>query len=326
MLTKSLGLLGLVMLVASAGAAQEAKKLTSILPHLNSQAAVAADCGSATKYDDGVFENGYTFNAADARFVQRFDVTGPANLTSVCVCLQRASSDATLNFNIHVYDDNGAGGTPGTLITSVPATATGIPFGIGGAFYGYDLGSIATDGSVYVGIQYNGLTDDDIYLCADEGPGVARPAYGSINGGAFWASLPAVFGASFEALGVRAGFETNTSACTPGASTLCLNKGRFEVEASYRTSGGQQGAAQVVKLTDETGYLWFFNAVNVEAVVKVLDACGLNGKFWVFAGGLTNVEVQVTVTDTETGNQKTYTNPQGKAFQPIQDTAALSCN
>jgi len=61
-------------------------------------------------------------------------------------------------------------------------------------------------------------------------------------------------------------------------------------------------------------------------VVKVLDACTFNPPhFWVFAGGLTNVQVTLTVTDTKTGVQKIYANPQGKAFQPIQDVAAFSC-
>ena len=55
--------------------------------------------------------------------------------------------------------------------------------------------------------------------------------------------------------------------CTPSATALCLNGGRFKVEATFNT-GAQQGQAQVVKLTDETGYLWFFGASNVEAVVK----------------------------------------------------------
>ena len=82
----------------------------------------------------------------------------------------------------------------------------------------------------------------------------------------------------------------------------------------------------MVKLTDETGYLWFFDQQNVEAVVKVLDGCGLNNHFWVFAGGLTNVEVTLTVTDTETGGMKTYVNPQGKAYHPLQDTGAFPCN
>ncbi|HEX6864457.1 MAG TPA: hypothetical protein VF414_16630, partial [Thermoanaerobaculia bacterium] len=116
---------------------------------------------------------------------------------------------------------------------------------------------------------------------------------------------------------------TGGSGCTPGATTLCLNNGRFKVEATYDT-GTQQGQAQAVKLTDETGYLWFFNASNVETVVKVLNACGMNNRYWVFAGGLTNVQVRMTVTDTAKGTSKTYTNPPGTPFQPIQDTDALA--
>ena len=33
----------------------------------------------------------------------------------------------------------------------------------------------------------------------------------------------------------------------------------------------------------------------------------------------------MTVTDTETGVQKIYTNPLGTAFVPLQDTAAFAC-
>lgn len=120
---------------------------------------------------------------------------------------------------------------------------------------------------------------------------------------------------------------TSPSICTPGATTLCLGAGgRFKVEAAFDT-GALQGAAQAVKLTDETGYLWFFSASNVEMVVKVLDACSYNQRFWIYAGGLTNVQVTLTVTDTTTGTVKTYSNPQGTAFQPIQDTNAFAtCN
>jgi len=94
-------------------------------------------------------------------------------------------------------------------------------------------------------------------------------------------------------------------------------------EAAFDT-GSQQGQAQTVKLTDETGYLWFFSNTNVEVVVKVLDACPLNQKFWVFAAGLTNVQVTLTVTDTSNGTAKTYDNPQGAAFQPILDSSAFA--
>lgn len=112
--------------------------------------------------------------------------------------------------------------------------------------------------------------------------------------------------------------------CQPSATALCLGNGRFRVEATFQVAGQPTGQARVVKLTDETGYFWFFDASNVEAVVKVLNACPLNNRFWVFAGGLTNVRTVITVTDTVKGAQKTYINPQGTPFQPIQDTDALA--
>jgi hypothetical protein len=39
---------------------------------------------------------------------------------------------------------------------------------------------------------------------------------------------------------------------------------------------------------------------------------------------LTNVQVDLTVTDTQNGTVKTYRNPQNTSFQPIQDTSAFS--
>jgi hypothetical protein len=38
----------------------------------------------------------------------------------------------------------------------------------------------------------------------------------------------------------------------------------------------------------------------------------------------TDVNVILTVTDTQTGAIQTYTNPQGTPFQPIQDTNAFA--
>jgi hypothetical protein len=46
-------------------------------------------------------------------------------------------------------------------------------------------------------------------------------------------------------------------------------------------------------------------------------------RYWTFAGGLTNVNVILTVTDTQTGTIQTHANPQGTPFQPIQDTNAF---
>ncbi len=112
----------------------------------------------------------------------------------------------------------------------------------------------------------------------------------------------------------------------PSPEPLRLNGERFEVRATFRLSGGEEGNGQPVPLTEDTGYFWFFAPDNVELVVKVLNGCGINGRFWVFAGGLTNVEVEITVTDTATGRTEHYTNPLSTPFQPIQDTTTgFSC-
>lgn len=112
--------------------------------------------------------------------------------------------------------------------------------------------------------------------------------------------------------------------CTPGSTALCLNDGRFRVELEWATAQGDRGWGQAVSLTGDTGYFWIFNDANVECVVKVLRACGVNGHYWVFAAGLTNVEVELTVEDTMTGLVQRYHNAQGAPFQPVQDTDAFA--
>jgi fibronectin type III domain protein/matrixin len=112
--------------------------------------------------------------------------------------------------------------------------------------------------------------------------------------------------------------------CIEGPATLCLNDGRFQVDMVWATAG-QEGDGQGVELTDETGYFYFFSPQNVEVVVKVIDACVLaTPRFWVFAGGLTDVSAILRVVDSQTGVVKTYENPQGTPFQPIQDTSAFA--
>ena len=86
--------------------------------------------------------------------------------------------------------------------------------------------------------------------------------------------------------------------------------------------GGQTGLGQATALTAETGYFWFFNDRNVEIVFKLLDGRGINGHFWVFIASLTNVAFELTVTDTQSGATKTYTNTAG-TFASIGDTMAF---
>src|SRR6185295_1277941 len=256
---------------------------------------------------------------------------GTTSLDQVCACFTRlsSSSPSSMSYEVVVYNDNGPGGQPGTFLGSVNAAASSIPIVGSSQFYSTDLsgsGIALPDTSVYVGVRWPG---GSIFMCGDRSPTPQRSNYGSSNSGATWTSLTSLFGTPPSvpprALGVRVDPGTSAATCTPSATALCLNNGRFKVEATFQAPGQPVGTAQVVKLTDETGYLWFFSSTNVEAVVKVINACVAPfNHYWFFGAGLTNVRVDLKVTDTKTGAVNIYTNPQGTTFKPIQDSSAFA--
>jgi hypothetical protein len=102
----------------------------------------------------------------------------------------------------------------------------------------------------------------------------------------------------------------NAAGCTSGAASLCLGASRFRVEVSFQAPG-LSGAGQAVPLTGDTGAWWFLTPDNLELAVKVLDGRGVNGHFWLFSAGMSDLFYTLTVTDTSTGTVKTYTNPAG---------------
>ncbi|MDE2690285.1 MAG: hypothetical protein OXI49_07190 [Acidobacteriota bacterium] len=106
-----------------------------------------------------------------------------------------------------------------------------------------------------------------------------------------------------------------------GDDVLCL--GHFDVQVEWRTSDGRTGRGMAEKLTAESGYFWFFEPANIEMVIKVLDGCAIDGHFWVFAAGLTDVEVTTTVHDRRNGARKTWVSPLDRLFEPIRDTGTF---
>ena len=112
--------------------------------------------------------------------------------------------------------------------------------------------------------------------------------------------------------------------CVSGENTLCLTGERFRVQVSWRTMLEETGPGVAVPLTEDSGYFWFFSPNNPELFIKVLDACfGPFQHFWVFAGGLTDVETHITVVDTVTGQVRRYDKELGLGFDPIRDTSAF---
>ncbi len=113
--------------------------------------------------------------------------------------------------------------------------------------------------------------------------------------------------------------------CAEDSVTLCLNRGRFRVEVEWRDSRGGAGNGRVVPVSSaDSGLFWFFSPENWEILVKVLDGCDINNRFWVFFAATTNVEFTVTVTDSFTGVTREYSNPLGRAADAVTDTAAFA--
>ena len=106
-----------------------------------------------------------------------------------------------------------------------------------------------------------------------------------------------------------------------GDHALCVNDNRFRVDVYWRDFAGAAGPGIGSLVSDDSGLFWFFSPNDWELLVRVLDECATTDSFWVFAGGLTNVEVDITVTDTQTNAVRTYFNPLDTPFQPIQDTS-----
>lgn len=116
------------------------------------------------------------------------------------------------------------------------------------------------------------------------------------------------------------------TACRDDDDSLCLLSGRFKIEVVWRLADGRTGSGHMVPVSDNSGFVWFFDRDNVEMLVKVLDGCALSDTRWVFFAATTNVDFTVEVTDTVTGITKEYKNPGGNAAAPVQDTFTFPCS
>ncbi|MEO8196003.1 MAG: hypothetical protein ABI689_04710 [Thermoanaerobaculia bacterium] len=107
--------------------------------------------------------------------------------------------------------------------------------------------------------------------------------------------------------------------CREDATTLCLQGGRFQVRALWRDYAARLGTGRALDLAEDSGGFWFFEPGNFELLVKLVDGCGFNGRYWIFASGLTDVDVDLLVTDTWTGEVELFENALGVPFSPVQE-------
>ncbi len=113
--------------------------------------------------------------------------------------------------------------------------------------------------------------------------------------------------------------------CRVDEETTCLQNSRFEVKANWWKADGEAGAANVVgEGTDDSGLFRFFDPENWEILVKVLDGCGINGRTWVLGASTTDLGYRIVVTDTVTGESRSYENEPGQPRRSLIRRRSLS--
>ena len=119
-----------------------------------------------------------------------------------------------------------------------------------------------------------------------------------------------------------------------GSTQACLVGGRFQVNALWEDFQGNSGPAGVRNLDasllggppDQA----LFEFVNTQdgyrnsLLVQLVNGCGVNGRWWVFAGAASNVDYTLTVTDTDTDASSSYSNQLGTPAEAILDTQVFA--
>ncbi len=139
-----------------------------------------------------------------------------------------------------------------------------------------------------------------------------------------------------DALGGHHGTVTNAVGSTfpvvfdCGSSTdtaACLND-RFVTTVRWRTNptpgSPTDGVGTLVTTSADSGLYWFFAATNWELMVKALNGCGLNDRYWLFSAATTNVFYRLEVLDVRAGVQKIYFNYPGPPAPAVTDTNAFA--
>ena len=270
-----------------------------------------------------------------------FTDTGQTAPSSSVLCIDHDPGDARFTVRVH-FQTQQSGGESGEG-HAVSLTSVGVDHG--GLFWFFDAGNPEMLVKVINGCALDqkfwlfysagtnvGLTTTVTDNATGEVKTYANPdltAAPPVQDTAAFDCLSSDAAPSGEPLAPRA-TGTATAECSPGLTTLCIS-GRFKVDVAYHTTqdGGQSGPGQAIALdsvgVDQGGLFWFFSQDNPEMLIKVIDACSLQGKYWVFYSADTNVGLKVTVTDTHTGKSAVYTNRDLTPAAPVQDTSALPC-
>jgi Fibronectin type III domain/Matrixin len=256
----------------------------------------------------------------------------PGGATTVTV----AGLAAGTSYSFRVRAQNGAGfsdysnsanaatlaAVPPPPPTSLTATAVATPSGTGGGAAGGQVAlawQLSSQDTTAVKVDASSPLGDFARLASLPGGATSYLVTGLIPGMPYTFRVRAQSSGGLSAPSNLASATAATGGppapcgvAAPAGASLCLLGGRFQITVDWRNTGtGEHSTGRAIALADHTGMFWFFSSTNVELIVKLIDGRPLNGSFWTFYGGLSDVEYWITVTDTVTGHAQTYLNPAG---------------
>lgn len=105
-----------------------------------------------------------------------------------------------------------------------------------------------------------------------------------------------------------------------------LLNGRFRVSITWEDFAGGSGQAKSVPLgSTDSALFWFFQPANFEALVKMVDGCAFNNRYWVYVSATTNVGFTLRIRDQQTEEMYVRNNPLGtNTITDLADIAAFA--
>lgn len=165
------------------------------------------------------------------------------------------------------------------------------------------------------------VADDD-----DSGPGVDALLVYDLNETGQW-GIGVLDALAFDLGAYQISLQCSNATPPCPDDTICLNDGQHHVDMRWKTKTTSFAPAHVVPFDSTSSGLFYFTDVNnAEVLIKVINGCPLNDKWWVFYAATTNVQFDIDVTDTHRDVTRTYSNPVNHAATTILDTAAFDCD
>ena len=113
--------------------------------------------------------------------------------------------------------------------------------------------------------------------------------------------------------------------CPDSGAAWCATGGRYLLTVDWKDPQGVRGKAiRVDTGSEDSGLFYFFDPNNWELLVKVLNGCSINQRFWLLGAGNTDVEYVMKVEDRWSGQIRHYANAGGQAAPAVIDTDAFT--